>query len=142
MADRRGRFAPVQIALAGGAAASFGLALGLRPLLYVPLIVLAAVAYGMLFTPAFALIADGAEASGLAQGMAFGLMNAAWAVGAVTGPAAGGAIASATGDWIPFLLAAVLCTAALVVVRTRLEDERAAVLVDRLSGDAAGIRAE
>ena len=48
--------------------------------------------------PAFALLADGADAVGLAQGMAFGLMNAAWATGAVVGPAAGGAIAGATGD--------------------------------------------
>ena len=74
-----------------------------------PLIVLAAMAYGVLFTPAFALIADGAEQVGLAQGMAFGFMNAAWAVGAMIGPAAGGAIAGATGDWIPFVLAAALC---------------------------------
>ena len=51
-------------------------------------------AYGVLFTPAFALIADGAEHVGLAQGMAFGFMNAAWAVGAMVGPAAGGAIAA------------------------------------------------
>jgi MFS family permease len=142
MADRRGRFAPVQIALALGSVVSLGLALGLRPFVYVPLIVLASVAYGMLFTPAFALIADGAEDAGLAQGMAFGLMNAAWALGAVTGPAAGGAIASATGDWIPFLLAAGLCVGAFAVVRVRLKDERAAVLIDRLPRDAAGVRAE
>ena len=70
-------------------------------------------AYGVLFTPAFALIADGAEHVGLAQGMAFGFMNAAWAVGAMIGPAAGGAIAGATGDWIPFVLAAALCASAL-----------------------------
>ena len=73
----------------------------------------------MLFTPAFALLADGADAVGLAQGMAFGLMNAAWATGAVLGPAAGGAIAGATGDIVPFLLAAVLCAGALVAVRPR-----------------------
>ena len=78
-----------------------------------PLIVVAALSYGVLFTPAFALLADGAEEVGLPQGMAFGLMNVAWAVGAVVGPAAGGAIAAATGDWIPFVLAAALCAAAL-----------------------------
>ena len=49
-----------------------------------------AAAYGILFTPAFALIADGAERASLPQGMAFGLMNAAWASGALVGPAAGG----------------------------------------------------
>ena len=142
LSDRRGAFVPVQIALTLSAAISVGLAFGPRPLVYVPLIVLAGLGYGMLFTPAFALIADGAEASGLAQGMAFGLMNAAWAIGAVTGPSAGGAIAGAAGDWIPFLLAAGLCVAALVVVRARLKNEGAAVLVDRLPGDTAGVRAK
>ena len=74
-------------------------------------------AYGVLFTPAFALIADGAERSRLPQGMAFGLMNAAWALGALIGPAAGGAVAAATGDVVPFLVCAGLCAAALAAVR-------------------------
>ena len=122
--DRRGASLPVQVALALGVAISIGLALGPRPLLYVPLIVLAAGAYGVLFTPAFTLIADGAERSGLPQGMAFGLMNAAWALGALLGPLAGGAIATASGDVAPFLVSAGLCAAALVSVgraRRRLE---------------------
>jgi MFS family permease len=115
--DRRGVALPVQIALAAGAAVSVGLALSPRPLAYVPLLVVAGGAYGVLFTPAFALIADGAEQTGLAQGMAFGLMNAAWATGALIGPAAGGAIAAASGDVVPFLIAAGLCAGALAAVR-------------------------
>jgi MFS family permease len=142
LSDRRGRLLPIRFALAGGVAVSLGLAIGARPLFYVPLIVLAAMAYGLLFTPAFALIADGAERSGLAQGMGFGFMNAAWATGAVTGPAAGGAIANATGDWIPFILAACLCAAALVASRRRSKHERAAVLVDRLAGHPARVGRE
>jgi MFS family permease len=43
-------------------------------------------------------------------------MNAAWAIGAVLGPAAGGAIAGATGDWIPFLIAAAASATALAIV--------------------------
>jgi MFS family permease len=115
--DRRGVALPVQVALAAGAAVSVGLALSPRPLAYVPLLVIAGGAYGVLFTPAFALIADGAEQTGLAQGMAFGLMNAAWASGALIGPAAGGAIADASGDVVPFLIAAGLCAGALAAVR-------------------------
>jgi MFS family permease len=80
-------------------------------------VLIASIAYGGLFTPAFALIADGAERVGLAQGMAFGLMNAAWAVGAMIGPGAGGAIAGSTGDWVPYVLAAVLCGAGLAATR-------------------------
>ena len=86
MLDRRGVLLPIELALAAGAVVSVGLALGLRPLAYVPLIVAAGGAYGVLFTPAFALIADGAERTGLPQGMAFGLMNAAWATGALDRP--------------------------------------------------------
>jgi MFS family permease len=128
ISDRRGPLVPVRAALAIGAAVSLGLATGARPLFYAPLIVIAAVAYGAIFTPAFALIADGAERTGLAQGMAFGLMSAAWATGAVAGPAVGGAIATATGDWIPFVLGAVLCASILLAVRPRGARERAAVL--------------
>ncbi len=117
--DRRGALRPVQLALALGAVFSVGLALGLRPLGYVPLIVAAGAAYGVLFTPAFVLIANGAERSGLPQGMAFGLMNAAWALGALLGPLAGGAIATSSGDVAPFLVSAGLCAAMLAVVRRR-----------------------
>jgi MFS family permease len=128
ISDRRGPLVPVRITLALGALVSLGLATGTRPLLYAPMIVIAAISYGALFTPAFAMIANGAEHTGLAQGMAFGLMSAAWATGAVAGPAAGGAIANATGDWIPFVLGALLCASVLIVVRPRASRERAAVL--------------
>jgi MFS family permease len=137
--DRRGRLLPVRIALAASVLVSVGLAFAGRPLVYAPLVVLAAMAFGTLFTPAFILISDGAERAGLAQGMAFGLMNAAWALGAMIGPAAGGAIASATGDWIPYLLSAIACAAALAAT-WRSQHERPAVLVDRLAGDASGVR--
>ena len=49
--------------------------------------------------------------------MAFGLMNAAWATGEIVGPAAGGAVAAATGDVVPFLVSAGLCATALAAVR-------------------------
>jgi MFS family permease len=128
ISDRRGPLVPVRAALVVGTVVSFGLATGARPLFYAPFIVIAAISYGVLFTPAFAMIANGAETTGLAQGMAFGLMSAAWATGAVAGPAAGGAIATATGDWIPFVLGAILCGSTLLVVRPRSVRERAAVL--------------
>jgi MFS family permease len=126
--DRRGLLLPTRVALVGSVVCSVGLAFGFRPAIYAPLVVIAAMAYGTLFTPAFILLSEGAEQVGLAQGMAFGLMNAAWALGAVVGPAAGGAIASATGDSVSYLLAAAACLAALC-----LQHERAAVLVDRLA---------
>lgn len=137
--DRRGKLLPVRVALVCGAALALGLAAGPRPLVYASLIVLSAAAFGVLFTPAFVLIADGAEHVALPQGMAFGFMNAAWAIGAFIGPAAGGAIASATGDWIPFVLGAALCGIAFAFARPASDHVGAAVVVDRLPGDAAGV---
>jgi MFS family permease len=136
VSDRRGRLLPVRIALAAGVLVSLGLAAGPRPLFYAPLVVVAGTAYGVLFTPAFALIADGADQVGMPQGMAFGLMNAAWASGALLGPAAGGAIASGAGDVVPFVVSAGLCALTLAAARSR--HDRAAVAVDRLARDAAG----
>lgn len=119
LVDRSGPLLPTRIALAVAALASVGLATGARPLAYAPLVVLAAIVYGAPFTTAFALLADGAEAVQLPQGMAFGLMNVAWAGGAVAGPAAGGAIAGAAGDWVPFALGAALCAGTLALLRGR-----------------------
>jgi MFS family permease len=116
ISDRRGPLQPVRGALLGGVLVSVGLATDATPLIYAPFVLAASAVFGALFTPAFALIADGAERAGLAQGMAFGLMNAGWAVGAAVGPALAGAIAGATGDWIPFLIAAVACLATLTLI--------------------------
>jgi MFS family permease len=119
LSDRRGAILPTKVALVAAAVLTLALATGARPLAYAPLLVAAAIFYGALFTTAFALLADGAEEVGLPQGMAFGLMNVAWAAGAVSGPAAGGAIAAATGDWIPFVLGAALCAGSFVVLLRR-----------------------
>jgi MFS family permease len=119
MSDRRGPLVPTRVALTGAVAVMVGLSVGARPLFYVPLIPLAAISIAPLFITAFALFANGAESVGLAQGMGFGVMNAAWALGAIAGPAAGGAIAGATGDWIPFVIGASLCALALVILRPR-----------------------
>jgi MFS family permease len=119
LSDRRTPYLPTQIALAAATILSLGLATGVRPLAYVPLLVVAAMAYGVLFTTAFALLADGAEAVGLPQGMAFGLMNVGWAAGAAVGPAAAGAIAGATGDWVPFVLGAAVCATTFAVLWRR-----------------------
>ncbi|HEX3509915.1 MAG TPA: MFS transporter [Solirubrobacteraceae bacterium] len=128
LSDRRGALVPVRWALLGGAIASLVLAAGAGVGIYAALIVAASILFGGLFTPAFALIADGADAAGLAQGIAFGVMNAAWAVGAMLGPAAAGALASATGDTVPLLLAAAVCAVALAfTMRGVLSGERLSV---------------
>jgi MFS family permease len=118
LSDRRGPMTPARLALIVSVPVSLGLASGAEPAIYAPLLVIAGMAYGALFTPSFSLVAEGAERAGLAQGMAFGLMNAAWATGAMVGPAAAGVLAKLTGDSVPFLLAAVACSGTLLLVRT------------------------
>jgi MFS family permease len=120
LSDRRGRLYPLRIALAASATVSILLALAGPAALTAVLIVGAALAFGGFWTPAMALIADGAERAGLAQGLAFGLMNAAWAAGNSVGPSAGGFLADRAGDAAPYLIAGALCVGTLAASRVRL----------------------
>jgi MFS family permease len=117
--DRRGRLQPVRLALLASIVVSALLALAERPLLLVPLCLAAGIAYGAFYTPGLALISDGAEEQGVAKGLAFGLMNAGWAVGAILGPAAGGGLAAVAGDALPYLLMAGICLATYAATRGR-----------------------
>jgi len=119
LSDRRGRLYPLRIALAASATVSILLALAGPAALTAVLIVGAALAFGGFWTPAMALIADGAERARLAQGLAFGLMNAAWAAGNSVGPSAGGFLADRAGDAAPYLIAGALCVGTLAASRAR-----------------------
>jgi len=81
------------------------------------LLVALSVGAGLCFAPALAMLSDAAEASGLHQGLAAGLINVAWAAGQVLGSIGGGATASAAGDAVPCLAVAALLigTAAVAV---------------------------
>ncbi len=113
LSDARGATTLARLALMASIPVTLALATGTSPATYAPLVVLAALSYGALFTPAFSLVSEGAETAGLAQGVAFGLLNAAWATGAMVGPAAAGAIAGATADAVPFVLGVAVSAAAL-----------------------------
>jgi MFS family permease len=122
VSDRRGRLLPLRVALAGAVLVTIAFALADRPALLVPVLVASGITFGAFWAPAMAFLADGAERMGLAQGLAFGLMNAAWGGGNALGPPLGGALADAAGDALPYGLAAALCAGTLlvsVVVGTR-----------------------
>jgi MFS family permease len=119
LTDRHGWVRPVRAALVGSIAVSVALALAREPALVAPLVLAAGLAYGAFYTPGLALVSHGAELAGLAQGLAFGLMNACWGVGALIGPAAGGTLAGATGDSVPYLLLACVCLATYLATRVR-----------------------
>jgi MFS family permease len=80
------------------------------------LIVLAGPAIGILYTPAMAMLSDGAESFGIAQGFAFALINLAWASGQSVGEAGSARLADAAGDHVPYLILACACAATLAVL--------------------------
>jgi MFS family permease len=112
--DRRGRLLPIRAALAASILVATLLAFASEPALIAILIAAAALSFGGFYTPGMALTSHRAETAGLAQGLAFGIMNSAWALGNMTGPVAGGALASAFGDAVPYLLGAMLCALTLL----------------------------
>jgi MFS family permease len=115
--DRRGRLLPIRAALAASIVVATLLAAASAPALIALLIAAAALSFGGFYTPGMALTSHRAATAGLAQGLAFGVMNSAWALGNMTGPVAGGALASAFGDAVPYLLGAGLCALTLLATQ-------------------------
>jgi MFS family permease len=115
--DRVGRLVPIRVALAASVAVSAALALADGRIAISFLICVAAVTWGGFYTPAIALVSDRAEAAALAQGLAFGVMNTAWALGNLSGPAVGGALADRLGDAAPYLAGGGLCVLTLLAVQ-------------------------
>jgi MFS family permease len=115
--DRRGRLLPIRVALAASIVVAAGLAAASEPLVIAFLVGAAALGFGGFYTPGMALTSHRADAAGLAQGLAFGVMNSAWALGEMTGPVLSGALASAYGDAVPYLTGAGLCALTLVATQ-------------------------
>jgi len=114
--DRHGKLLPVRLALLGSIVVSLALAWSETAAIVAFLVFASAMAYGSFYTPGMSLFSESAERLGIAQGLAFGAMNGAWAAGALIAPAAGGALAEAGGDTLPYVLLAGICLATLAVV--------------------------
>jgi predicted MFS family arabinose efflux permease len=120
VSDRRGRLFPSLIGLAAGAVLMllFPWPDAAWPL--VALVVLAAPLVGILWAPSMAMMSDGAQAVGIAQGFAFALSNLGWSMGQTAGYAASSRLADATSDTVPYLLLSVVCGATfLLLARAR-----------------------
>lgn len=116
ISDRRGRLVPVRAGLALSAGLILLVAVPESAVAVAGLLVVCTMAFGAFWAPSMALLSDASEACGLAQGMAFALVNLAWAAGQTTGSAAGGAVADVTADAVPFATVAVLCVLTLAAV--------------------------
>jgi MFS family permease len=117
--DRRGPIVPLLGGLLGGAvtfallpwppdAVTFGL-----------LVIVGSPVIGLLWAPSMAMLSDGAEAVGLEQGLAFGLMNLTWATGQSLGDVGGARLGDAAGDEVAYLVLAALCLVSFFALRLR-----------------------
>jgi predicted MFS family arabinose efflux permease len=116
VSDRRGRLFPCLLGLCGGAVVMLLFALPNRSWQVVALVVLAAPTIGMLWAPSMALLSDGAEALGIAQGFAFALSNLGWSIGQTAGSAASARLADATRDAVPYLVLSGVCLLTIAVL--------------------------
>jgi MFS family permease len=108
VSDRVGRLGPIRLGLLSAAIAAILLPLPGRALLLAATVVLAFAALATFWAPGMAMLSDASEAAGLDQALAFSLSNLAWAVGHVLGAGAGGALAEATSDAVPYGVLAAL----------------------------------
>jgi MFS family permease len=116
VSDRRGRIAPLRAGLLASAIVSASLPWIGAPWLLAAFVVAAGLAFGTFWAPAMALLADSAEAVGLDYAYGFALVNIAWAPGAFSGAALGGAVADVTADAVPYLVLSAACLLTLVRV--------------------------
>jgi MFS family permease len=115
--DRVGRLLPIRVALAASVIVALALGVASSTIAIAILVCAAAISFGSMYTPGMALASHRAEVVGLAQGLAFGVVNTAWAFGEVAGPTVGGALANSYGDAAPYLACAALCGLTLVAAQ-------------------------
>jgi MFS family permease len=111
--DRVGRLLPIRAALVAATVVALALAASTQAAVIAILVCAASITFGSLYTPGMSLTSHRAETAGLAQGLAFGVMNTAWAFGELVGPTVGGALAESTSDATPYLIGACLCALTL-----------------------------
>jgi MFS family permease len=134
VSDRRGRIAPSLAGLAGGAVIMAALPWPAGALLLGGLIVLAGPLVGLLWTPAMALVSDGAEPLGVDYALAYSIVNLAWGLGQVIGGAGSSQLADAAGDRAPYLLLSGTCVATFAVLRTAAARRAASVSTSLRTG--------
>jgi MFS family permease len=133
LSDRSGELVPIRLSLAAAVVLSLLAPVAQPTAVLMTLLIVGMPAFGTLFAPAMALLSAGARRLELNQGLAFGMANLSWAAGQAVAAGAGGAIAQATSDIVPYALLAGACLATLIVLRPG-----RAPAVARLAGDVSG----
>jgi MFS family permease len=122
LSDRRGWRRPVLTALCLSMIWAVLLTLPRAIALLFGLVVVADGLFGLPYSPAGAMISEGAERVGLGQTYGFGLFNIAWAGGQVIGSAGSAGLAQATADAVPYSLLAGLCALTVAGIALRRRD--------------------
>jgi len=117
--DRIGRLPVAQIDCVLLMSAVLVLVLPLGSTAFATMLVVIAPILSVLYGVGYPMGADGADRAGLGHGLALGLVNLVWGIGAVAGPVTGGAVAGYAGDRAAYLALAGLCLAAALVMRSR-----------------------
>jgi MFS family permease len=116
LSDRRGRLTPIRAGLTGALVMAILLPLPGTVVLMGIAILFAFASLGGFWAPAMALLSDASEESGLDQALAFSISNLAWAVGHVVGAGAGGALAEASSDAVPYAALGVITALTLATL--------------------------
>jgi MFS family permease len=121
VSDSRGRLVPIRVGLAVAAVMAVLLPLPGTVVLLGAAVLVAFAALGGFWAPGMAMLSDASERAGLDQALAFSIANLAWAAGHLVGSGAGGALADATTDAVPYGLLGLACAATLagLIARAR-----------------------
>jgi predicted MFS family arabinose efflux permease len=126
VSDRKGRLGPSAVGLAATVVAAVVISLPESALALGIVVVAAAPWVGMLWSPAMAMMSDGAESSGVDQGLAFGIVNLGWGLGHTAGAVFLPAVADATSNDVAYAVLATFAACTLVWLLARRESvERA-----------------
>ena len=82
-----------------------------------------------LYTPAMAMLSDGAEGVGVDQGLAFGFVNLGWGLGHTAGAIAIPAVADASSNGVAYGVLAALTAGTLVMLLAQREKISQAIAV-------------
>jgi MFS family permease len=116
ISDRRGRLFPIRAGLVGAVVMAVLLPLPGTVVVLGVVVLFTFAALGGFWAPAMAMLSDASEDAGLDLALAFSISNLAWAAGHLVGSGAGGALADATSDAVPYGLLGAVCAATLAGV--------------------------
>jgi MFS family permease len=119
ISDRYGRLMPSKVGLAASTVAALALIAPERAWVLGVIVVFAAPAIGILWSPAMAMLSDAAEGAGVDQGLAFGFVNLGWGMGHTIGATGGPALAEAASDAVTYCALAAICVVALAALLRR-----------------------